>query len=245
MIFLLPPSETKQHGGVKGKPKLSFSELDPTRQLIKSNLMSLCKNQDVAIKALGLGPKQLGEIPINLALNKSPVMPAIDRYTGVLFDALKVDGLSKAQRLGLDRMFIQSSLFGLISAKDEIPNYRLSAGSKLPGLKLKDLWRKAHERVWEKLDSDLFIDLRSKAYADLAPIPSEVKSLYLGVVIEDKNGKRHFLNHFNKQAKGMILRAILSSKIPPTTIAELKKVASSAGLRLESSKAGLLLITYG
>jgi cytoplasmic iron level regulating protein YaaA (DUF328/UPF0246 family) len=133
----------------------------------------------------------------------------------------------------------------LISASDEIPNYRLSAGSKLPGINLKSLWQAAHERLWSKYSKEIVIDMRSNSYAELAPVPGFVTCYTLDVLLEDKKGKRTRLNHFNKQAKGQFVRSALIASPAPKTISDLKSVAKLANLELEVSGKQLLLITYG
>lgn len=244
MIFLLPPSESKQIGGTASKIQLSFPELDPTRVLIRKALIELSKTPKAAATALKLGPKQLGELKVNLDLVKPKTMPAIDRYTGVLYDALKLDGLTSAQlKRAKQTVFIQSSLFGLISALDAIPNYRLSAGSKLPGINLRSEWNIAHQSVWKGFGSELVIDLRSKAYAQLAPIPEAINSFEVEVVSEDSKGMRKALNHFNKQSKGSFVRSALLAQSQVSKFGELKAIAKLAGLKLEIQGRTLLLIT--
>jgi cytoplasmic iron level regulating protein YaaA (DUF328/UPF0246 family) len=246
MIFLLPPSETKEPGGKKMAKVLSHKELNKTRKLLQLALMEICKSPTIAAKALKLGPKQLGEIAVNLDLANPKCLPALDRYTGTLYDALKEGGVTAGMRTRASKaVFIQSSLFGLISAGDEIPNYRLSAGSKLPGMNLKSLWQEAHEAVWSKFSKETIIDMRSKSYAELAPVPKNLSCYSLDVVLEDKRGKRTRLNHFNKQAKGQFLRSALIISPAPKTIADLKTVAKLANLKLEVSGKKLLLVSYG
>jgi cytoplasmic iron level regulating protein YaaA (DUF328/UPF0246 family) len=246
MIFLLPPSETKESGG-KQKPKvLSSEELDKTRKLLQQALLDICKTPTLAAKALKLGPKQLGEIAVNLELTNPKCLPALDRYTGTLYDALKDGGVTAAMRARAGKtVFIQSSLFGLISAMDEIPNYRFSAGSKIPGISIKSLWKLAHEDIWSKFSNQTVIDLRSNSYSELAPIPARVSSYSVEVVLEDSKGNRKSLNHFNKQAKGQFLRAVLLAKPEAKTIAELKAIAKQANLKLDVTGRKLLLITHG
>ena len=246
MIFLLPPSETKEPGGKKKAKVLSHKELDKTRKLLQLALIEICKSPTIAAKALKLGPKQLGEIAVNLDLANPKCLPALDRYTGTLYDALKEGGVTSGMRTRASKaVFIQSSLFGLISAGDEIPNYRFSAGSKLPGLNLKKLWQEAHEPVWPRLSKEIVIDMRSNSYAELAPVPENLSCYSLDVVLEDKRGKRTRLNHFNKQAKGQFLRSALIISPAPKTIADLKTVAKLANLKLEVSGKKLLLVSYG
>jgi cytoplasmic iron level regulating protein YaaA (DUF328/UPF0246 family) len=246
MIFLLPPSETKEPGGKKMAKVLSHKELEKTRKVLQQALLDICKSPTAAAKALKLGPKQLGEIEVNIDLANPKCLPTLDRYTGTLYDALKAGGVTSAMRARASKtVFIQSSLFGLISAGDEIPNYRFSAGSKLPGLNLKKLWQEAHEMVWPKLSKEIVIDMRSNSYAELAPVPENLSCYSLDVVLEDKKGKRTRLNHFNKQAKGQFLRSALMIAPAPRTVADLNSVAKLAKLKLEVSGKKLLLITYG
>jgi uncharacterized protein len=246
MIFLLPPSETKEPGGKKMSKALSHKELHKTRKLLQQALIEICKTPTLAAKALKLGPQQLAEIQVNLELAQPKCMPALDRYTGTLYDALKEGGVTSGMRTRASKaVFIQSSLFGLISAGDEIPNYRLSAGSKLPGMNLKSLWQEAHEALWSRFSKETVIDMRSNSYAELAPVPGHLVCYTLDVVLEDKKGKRTRLNHFNKQAKGQFLRSALTVGPAPKTIADLKTIAKLANLRLEVSGKQLLLISYG
>ena len=257
MLFLLPPSETKELGGKPlsiSQVALTFGQLGEARALVYQSLVELCSSdRDRAAKTLGLGKKHLGEIEVNLAVQDAPIMPALDRYTGTLFDGLHGRGLkgtptefntlNDTQRLrAKDSVLIQSALFGLIPAMNLIPNYRLSASTNLPGISLKDVWASAHERVWPRLEDLPIIDLRSKSYAELAPIPTSVQSFWVEVVSEDSDGRQRALNHFNKKAKGQFVRSVLSASSPPASISDLKKAAKAVSLRLEESKGQLLLI---
>jgi len=246
MIFLLPPSETKEPGGKRRAKALSHKELDKTRKVLQEALLDICKSPNLAAKALKLGGNQIGEIQVNLDLANPKCLPALDRYTGTLYDALKVGGVTAGMRTRASKaVFIQSSLFGLISAGDEIPNYRLSAGSKLPGINLKSLWREAHKEIWLKFSKETIIDMRSNSYAELAPVPENLSCYTLDVVLEDQKGKRTKLNHFNKQAKGQFLRSALAVGKAPKTISDLMAVAKLANLKLEGSGKKLLLISCG
>ncbi len=104
-----------------------------------------------------------------------PTRPALERYTGVLYDALDVGSLTRAQRARAGRrLAVGSALFGLVRAEDRIPAYRLSAGSSLPGLPtLRALpWKPALSPV--RGAGELVVDLRSGSYASLAPVPGAV-----------------------------------------------------------------------
>jgi cytoplasmic iron level regulating protein YaaA (DUF328/UPF0246 family) len=114
----------------------------------------------------------------------------------------------------------------LIPADNRIPNYRFSATTKLPGVNLRELWGSAHEAVWPRLQNGPIIDLRSKSYAELAPIPVGVESFWVEV-LDANSGKA--LNHFNKKGKGQFVRAALQSGLE-----DVAEIAKFAGLRAET-----------
>ncbi len=137
VLVLLPPSETKRDGG-DGPPlrldALSHPALDAVRKALVDELVVLAANPHACRRALGLSAAQDAEIARNAALWTSPTMPALHRYTGVLYDALDVGSLrGAAAGRARTRLAVGSALFGLLRADDPVPAYRLSAGSALPG----------------------------------------------------------------------------------------------------------------
>ena len=228
MLILLPPSETKRPGGVGvsiDRSAIIWAALDEARDLIINKLMELCGDEQAAAKALKLGARNLADIDANLELLTAGTMPAISRYTGVLFDALDFESLTEeARKRASEQVFIQSALFGLLPATEQIPYYRLSAGSKLPGVNLKRIWTEAHRAVWPRMLGEV-LDMRSKAYVELNPVPKDRDSWFVEV-LEEKSGKA--LNHFNKKAKGAFVRAALTKGLG--SISEVESVAASAGL---------------
>jgi uncharacterized protein len=230
LLILLPPSETKHSGGVGisiDKLAIIWAALDPTRDVLIAALERLCKKPEAAAKALKLGKKPEPEIAKNLAIMTSGTMPAVERYNGVLYDALDFASLSEsAKRRATERLFIQSALFGLLPATEQIPDYRFSASSSLPGINLKQLWREAHQLVWPRMQGEI-LDLRSKSYVELNPIPNTHVSYFVDVVGQD--GKA--LNHFNKRAKGLLVRSALERSLE--SVDQLPKIAKAAGLQVE------------
>jgi len=255
VLFLLPPSETKAKGGgalTIGEVALTFGGLNPTRNAVYSALLQLCTDEPLAAKRLGLSPKQLGELAVNRAVQTAPTMRAFSRYTGTLYDAIHGgytgtdEPLSAAAwKRAKESVLIQSSLFGLIPATDLIPDYRLGAGVSLPGLRLKQVWAQAHLPIFGRLNQGLIIDMRSKAYAELAPIPESVPHLRVEVVSRESSGQLRALNHFNKRAKGLFVRAVLETPVAPESIADLVQIAASAGMELLNDEVGnqLVLVT--
>src|SRR3954469_5366534 len=136
MLVLLPPSETKHPGGDGGPldvTALTAPELTPIRTELVEALVKLADDVPAARTALGLSPTQDDEIARNAALWTSPTLPALQRYTGVLYAALAVGTLTRAQRARADhRLAVGSALFGVVGAADRLPASPLSAAARLP-----------------------------------------------------------------------------------------------------------------
>lgn len=238
MRILLPPSETKRPGGRQSfSPEELFlaSRLEGSRVRVREALASVSVDEASATKALKLGVKNRDERLHNLALCSSGALSAIERYTGVLYDALGVQDLCAEARRWVDaHVLVQSALFGLLRASDPIPTYRLSASSRLPPLggALAKQWADAHDGALE--GEPYALDLRSKDYAGLAPLPSlrARNADYLEVVARSESGEVRALNHFNKAAKGDLVRRLANAAPHVQSRAELLDWAAGAGVDL-------------
>lgn len=245
MIVLLPPSETKRPGG-DGPPLrlagLSVPALRPLRAELVDELVALAADRDASRRALGLSPSQDAEIERNAALRSAPTLPALHRYTGVLFDALDADSLRGAEASrARARLAIGSALFGLLRADDPVPAYRLSATSKLPGNPtLASRWRPLLEPVLAELAAgELVVDLRSGSYAALGRVPGAVD---VDVIAERPDGRRSVVTHFNKAHKGRLARALAATRSEPDDAASVAAVARRAGMRVERAGDELTIV---
>ena len=240
MRLLLPPSETKRDGGVGAAldlQRLSFTSLTAARTITTAAVAELARQPDDMMRALKLGPRQAHEVDRNRDVLHSPTMPALDRYTGVLFDALDAPTLdAEARAYAAEHVVVHSALFGLLGAMDPIPAYRLSHDSRLPAIRLKALWRDLIATVLEA-ESGVILDLRSEAYVDLGPAPVRADSAFVRVVSVDGSGRRRALNHFNKRAKGLFTGAVLTARPQVDSIGELIEWAHEAGFSLTLSPA--------
>ncbi|MGQ0841821.1 peroxide stress protein YaaA [Actinokineospora sp.] len=234
MLVLLPPSETKAEGGA-GAPldpaALSFPELTPIRERLVDALVALAADPPASRAALDLSERQNDEVARNAALRRSPTRPALERYTGVLYDALGVAGFTRAQRSrATRRLAVASALFGVVRAGDPIPAYRLSGDTVLPGIGgLRGVWRTDLARTLSTVD-DLVVDLRSGMYANLAAVPDAVT---VRVVTEDGAGRRLTVSHFNKAYKGRLAAALALAPREPGSVRGVISIARTNGLRLE------------
>lgn len=239
MKILLPPSETKHPGGT-GDPldaaALALPSLYAHRTAVVDALVELAADEEQARRVLKLSARQAGDIAHNRVLRTAPTMPAIDRYTGVLFDALDARSLSVPSRRWLgEHVWIHSAPFGPIGALDGIPPYRLAAGTSLPGLvALRRHWADATSSAFIDADPAFVLDLRSEAYVALGPVPDVLGSAYVRVVTDDGDGGARALNHFNKKAKGKLVRALAESR---------PRIGSSRALLTWASKHDIVLRT--
>ena len=209
MLVLLPPSEGKAPGG-DGPPldleALSFPALGPVRRRLVTTVESLARRRPrVLAAALHLTAKQAGAVADDAGLTTSPTLPALARYTGVVYDMLDYPALrGPARRRADSSLVVASALFGLLRPRDPIPAYRLSGGTVLPGIGgLAALWRPVLEPELASTHG-LVVDLRSGAYVQLARVPGAVEVR----VLREADGRRSVVSHDNKYTKGLLARAL-------------------------------------
>lgn len=250
MLIVLPPSETKAFGG-DGAPlnwdnlsELSFPGLHDIRREIARDLMALPIEQ--AFSTLGVSEKLRPELEANKQLADGPTMPAIFRYTGVLYDALDAPSLPSS---ALNSLAVGSALFGVVGANDPIPYYRLSGGTKLPirhsgqnsdnsrGSNnssvptMKKRWGRAITQALQDR-GELIVDLRSGTYQQLGRVPAVTARVES--VRED--GSRKVVSHFNKHYKGELARILalaVANGATPDSADDVADIARSAGLVVE------------
>jgi cytoplasmic iron level regulating protein YaaA (DUF328/UPF0246 family) len=238
MLILLPPSETKLPGGTGPALRtagLALPELTPAREATIDALLALAADEDAAARVLKLGARQRGDVAANAALRVAPTMPAVDRYTGVLYDALDAATLDGYARRWLgSHVLIHSAPFGPVSALDPIPPYRLAASTSLPGLPpLRRVWADAVSTALGSLAPHLVLDLRSEAYVALGPVPAGIPGAYVRVVTAGPDGAVRALNHFNKRAKGLLVRHLAQARPRTTSLEGLRRWLRRAGYRIE------------
>ena len=238
MLVLLPPSETKVEGGIPGSrlqlKTLSFPSQLQVRGSLLEQLGELSRDEEKSLRNLKLGPKGRAEVLRNRQVESSPVMPAIERYTGVLFDALGYGALGVGEKDWVVRNTgVFSALFGLVRSGDLIPAYRLSHDSRLAGGSLAAQWAVCAPSLWEET-SDFLLDVRSEGYRRLAPIP-EGSGVFVAVVRE---GSRKALGHANKATKGRLVRELAQSRADFSSTQEFLAWSKDHGWRCEKSSQG-------
>lgn len=243
MQILLPPSEGKAAAPRRGRPvdpaRLTLAALTPVREKIVDALSGLCADTDPARPraVLGLGPTQDDELRRNAALRTTPALPAADLYTGVLYDALGPATLDPAaRRLANRSVLVFSGLWGVLKLTDRVPPYRCPIGTNLPGVGgLAPFWR---SQLGILEPSGLVLDLRSGAYVAMWQPP--VKRSVAVRVLQERDGRRTVVSHFNKATKGRMVRDLLMAGASPRSAASLAAVLGDLGYTVEAPAPGRL-----
>ena len=152
--ILLPPSEAKIPGGddILNWPDISdnrclngFCPLDPQRlRVIKALRASLSRPSSALTKLFNVKGVRLDEaITTNGRLPAGPLLPAIQRYDGVLFDFLDYGNMATADQAVFDEhAIIFSGLWGMVRPTDLIPDYKIKMDASLPRLgKVSTFWK--------------------------------------------------------------------------------------------------------
>ena len=233
MLILLPPSEgkTAPEGPALDLAALSFARLTPSRDRLLSALTDLCRTEPArAQRALKLTAGLVGEVARNADLRTAATAPAIDVYSGVLYDAFDYATLSAPQRRRVaSRVAIASGLWGLIRAGDPIPAYRLSGSTSLPGVgPLAAYWREQVSAELVRIRG-LIVDLRSSAYVALGPLPPGAARCVTVSVYDVVAGRRVSISHSNKATKGLLARALIRDATDCGTAQELVEHLTEQG----------------
>ena len=242
MIVLLPPSEGKS-APRRGKPldlgHLSFPSLYGARAEVLDALVALCSGSTAdAATVLGLGPTQADEVERNAALASAPTARADQVYSGVLYEALSLGSLdAAARRRATSRLAITSGLFGLLTPADRIPAYRLSGSATLPGLgPVARHWsRHLAPAVADAAGGGLVVDLRSGTYVPFWR-PTDARRVASVRVLQDVDGRRRTVSHFNKATKGRLVRDLLVDGSVPRNPSRLAELLGDLGWKVEEGE---------
>lgn len=235
MLILLPPSEGKadaERGSRLSLRRLSFPTLTPVRERVLAELVALCAREASAMRVLGLGPSQADEVVRNQGIASAPCAPAIEVYTGVLYEALGVATLTASQRTRLaGQIAIGSALWGLVRPEDPIPAYRLSGDVTLPKLgSIAAAWKAPMTALLADEDGPI-LDLRSGVYQfGSLPVREDVA---VGRVLLERDGRRSVVSHHNKATKGRAVRALVSSRRAHRSLADIATTLEAAGMHCE------------
>lgn len=230
-VVLLPPSEGKAPGG-DGAPwdpaTGAFPGLADERRRVAEALAAAMAAPEAERRAL-LGVKGAAlaaATAADLCVLGAPTLPAVRRFTGVLYDALDAASLTGVARRRLGRqVVIFSGLLGASLAGDPVPDHKLKMGVALPPLgTLSTWWRPsvtaalapvvARRVVWDLLPGE-----HAAAWSPPDPgrgqgAPSAVLSVrFLDEGPRQRGAERSLraVSHWNKLLKGALVRHVLET----------------------------------
>ena len=201
--ILLPPSEGKIEGGkekyIEAKSGHAFGFLEKDRIFLLKNLL------DFISKANHSDLDKLFSVKSNISnitsflenFDQKLTLPAIERYSGVMFSAIDYPSLDDAQkdRANNSILFIDA-LFGLLRLQDLIPNYKLAISAKFSDFKIDHHWKKVlKNHLEEALKDKIILDILPQAHRKAVDISSQDSTsgpewqLLHEVRREDKNVK--------------------------------------------------------
>ena len=211
MKVLIPPSEGKTKIKSKGLlfSKTNFGFERHVNQVVR--LLELIDDEDLRSVYGTSSEKALAFHRQNQDIFNSPCAPAIERYTGVVYEHINWDTISEKGKKYMEKyIIIFSGLFGMLTPMTPIPDYKL----KMNVLSLQHHWYPILTEALqdEKLIIDLLPQVHRKAYQ-----PNKKNVIPVDFLIKNK-GKKSAAGHFGKAVKGEFIRYMAENNI--TTLDE-------------------------
>jgi cytoplasmic iron level regulating protein YaaA (DUF328/UPF0246 family) len=223
VLIVLPPSETKRPPPDDGPPvdlaSLSFPSLTPMRRRILAALVATRAEPD-AFRRLHVGHSLADEVIRNTWLPAQPTRPALEVYSGPLYQALAASTLSeRARRRAETQLVVVSSLWGAVRPTDRIPAYRLHVCSRLIGLdRLEPTWRTVLPAALRAAagPNGAIVELRSPSYQAVG-VPDGLEDRTVVVrVVRDDDGSGRVPNDPAKRTRGELTRHLLEADADPS-----------------------------
>ncbi len=196
-LILLAPSEGKSPGGQPGRLKETDAQAwvrERLEELVHTGT-PLAQKRAFEVKDDLLERARTEALALN---GRVPLLPALERYTGVAFRALDPLGLSRDRWA---QVYILSSLRGLVRGDEPVPSYKLKL-TGLPGLKAH--WRERLPRPLSALPEGPVWELLPEEHAALLKGWQRPRHT---LEILDQGGRA--ITHFSKRYRGLVARWIL------------------------------------
>ena len=240
-LILLPPSEGKASGGA-GKawsPGMMALDLDDRREMVLDELARAMRGSEATRgKLLGVkGAALAAASEADRVTRSAPTLPAIERYTGVLYDALDHRSLGATQRHRLDdSVLIFSGLWGAVAPADPIPDYKLKMGASLPRLgKLSTWWREdLSAAIVERAAGRTVWNLLPQEHAAAWRAPGGIVQYSARFLERRPDGSLAAVSHWNKFLKGALVRFLLAN--PSAVPDDLAGWEHPAGYRYDAAR---------
>jgi len=207
MKILLAPAETKSQGG-ELPPLLQTKNLFFYSDEVIDAYEEYLKNSSLEELSVWFGLKNQQECKrYKESILSKPTKKAIERYTGVAFEAIDYPNLDqKSQQFIDENVMIYSNLFGIVRASDAIPEYKFKQGNILPNLNTEKYYAKHLKPLLDGYLDDEVLDLSAGYYLKFyKPTVNVITYKFL------KGGK--VVSHFAKHYRGELVKQIALHKI--------------------------------
>lgn len=201
--ILLPPSEGKSPEEGSANLSETHPEIAKDARTIRAMLEKLGRVERRKWYGVKDDEKADAAHALNMHATRSKGIPAVERYTGVVYQNIEYSTLSAKQR-ARSRVYIVSAYFGLIAGSVPIPNYKLPMNPKLA-------------RHWLPINAERmaglarpkgdWLSLLSQAYARAIPGDS---AAHVDFRVQ---GGRKAAGHFGKAVKGRFVRWLIENRI--------------------------------
>ena len=220
LAILLPPSEGKAPGGTLPGWDPLDGVFGPALAAPRRKVASALKRaRGGSAKLLGVGGVTLDRArAANRALIGAPVLPAGERFTGVVWDHLDIAGLTPAAReRARNAIVVVSGVAGLVALDDPLPDHRLKLSVSLGSLgRVAGFWRDPLTAALnDHLEGRLVIDLLPGEHA-AAWVPDPSRYDLRRVRLIGRDGRA--AGHAAKTAKGMLAHAVIKAKNPEVAL---------------------------
>ena len=188
IIYLLPPSEGKNSWWNNATEKLSFDFKKPFEIAV-----------DATEKDLKCKDKRYEEgIQLNKNIEKWEILPAIERYSWVMYKAIDYTWMSGVWKNYFeDNFLILSGMYGILLPQDRIWNYKLPIETKW-------LYKYWGNKITAKLDllhADYIVDLLPGSYAKMIDWENLVTKNIKINFLHNKDGALKKVTHGVKKIK--------------------------------------------
>lgn len=212
LLVLLPPSEGKASGGARGLSGGTFSRsLARPRAEVRRALASVLNDPSRSARVLGVQGALLEDARAatrRLVGGRPPLLPAWQRYTGVVWEHLEASSLTIEQRR---RVLVPSGLYGITTADDPIADYRLKLSVSLGGIgSLARFWRPSLTRALRPVVAgrSVVVMLPKEHAAAIDHTALAAVCELVEVRFVDRGGSRS-VGHAAKAVKGVAARVLL------------------------------------
>ncbi len=234
----MPPSEAKLAGGTgPSLAELGFAQtaLDRHRRRLASAVERSARGRASTAAAVFALPLAVAAqaIQANSAVLTSGTVTALERYRGTVYDALDVATLSPAARSCAGAsVLIFSGLFGVLTATEQVPDYRLPAAAVLPRIGgVGSSWRAVLAAELPRLlAGDVAIDLRSTDYTAMwrpSAAGTDYSVITVRMLSRRPDGRLAVTSFFSKRGKGLLVRALVDRSAAGDPVRDARDVADT------------------